>query len=245
MSAVAKKDKAAEVARLKQGLKNVENQRKESVELDELSPETLKSYKKKAVKQYKQSANKRMPGGGDYGSATKAAQDKHQKRFDKRHKGIGSEIKRTTDSDIHLKDPKGLVRKDPKSNSMTGKPAPYKNRAESLDEATINQLTAEYVNEHNITMVELEAMSPEQLDEIIGKALGGIAKAAIKTGAAAIRGGKAATQRVSTAGRANSAEKKADKLEKKKADRDRIQAAKDRIKAAKDSLRQKQAAAAS
>jgi hypothetical protein len=245
MSAVAKKDKAAEVARLKQGLKNVENQRKESVELDELSPETLKSYKKKAVKQYKQSANKRMPGGGDYGSATKAAQDKHQKRFDKRHKGIGSEIKRTTDSDIHLKDPKGLVRKDPKSNSMTGKPAPYKNRAESLDEATINQLTAEYVNEHNITMVELEAMSPEQLDEIIGKALGGIAKAAIKTGAAAIRGGKAATQRVSTAGRANSAEKKADKLEKKKADRDRIQAAKDRIKAAKDSLRQKQAAATS
>ena len=32
MSAVAKKDKAAEVARLKQGLKNVENQRKESLE---------------------------------------------------------------------------------------------------------------------------------------------------------------------------------------------------------------------
>ena len=132
MSAVAKKDKAAEVARLKQGLKNVQNKRNEETEqLDELSPETLKSYKKKALKQYKQSANKRNPGGGDYGSATKAAQDKHQKRFDKRHKGIGSEIKRTTDSDIHLKDPKGLVRKDPKSNSMTGKPAPYKNRAES------------------------------------------------------------------------------------------------------------------
>jgi hypothetical protein len=318
MSAVAKKDKAAEVARLKQGLKNVENQRKESVELDEkeynpyakstkkavqqanankaiakarnsavktgrevdnkreydrkqaakataladrnkaksdairneaaldeISPELQKSYSDKARKQYKQSANKKDVGGGDYGSAKQSTRDKHQKRFDKRHKGIGSEIKRTTDSDIHLKDPKGLVRKDPKSNSMTGKPAPYKNRAESLDEATINQLTAEYVNEHNITMVELEAMSPEQLDEIIGKALGGIAKAAIKTGAAAIRGGKAATQRVSTAGRANSAEKKADKLEKKKADRDRIQAAKDRIKAAKDSLRQKQAAAAS
>jgi hypothetical protein len=103
----------------------------EEVKLDELSPATLKSYKKKAMTQYKQSANKRMPGGGDYGSATKAAQDKHQKRFDKRHKGIGSEIKRTTDSDIHLKDPKGLVRKNPKSNSMTGKPAPYKNKAES------------------------------------------------------------------------------------------------------------------
>jgi hypothetical protein len=105
--------------------------KEEAEQLDELSPETLKSYKKKAMKQYTQSANKRNPGGGNYGSATKAAQDKHQKRFDKRHKGIGSEIKRTTDSDIHLKDPKGLVRKDPKSNSMTGKPAPYKNRAES------------------------------------------------------------------------------------------------------------------
>jgi hypothetical protein len=81
-------------------------------QLDELSPATLKSYKKKSLKQYKQSANKRMAGGGDYGSATKAAQDKHQKRFDKRHKGIGSEIKRTTDDDIHLKDPKGLVRRD-------------------------------------------------------------------------------------------------------------------------------------
>ena len=316
-------------------------------QLDELSPATLKSYKKKATKQYKQSANKRMPGGGDYGSATKKAQDKHQKRFDKRHKGIGSEIKRTSDSDIHLKDPKGLVRKDPKSNSMTGKPAPYKNRAESLDhdlvdeavgtsakhagktgvfggkytskdhmihmknfnkirdkkrkqrdaehakqdpkmnkmgyakhmldtdkadakarkrgidptgkydkykkkngireeldDDTINQLTAEYINENNITMVELEAMSPEQLDEIIGKAIGGLAKAAIKTGAAAIRGGKAAAQRVSTAGRADAAEKKAAALEKKKADRDRIQSAKDRVKAAKDSLRKKTQAAA-
>ena len=213
-------------------------------QLDELSPATLKSYKKKAVKQYKQSANKRMPGGGDYGSATKAAQDKHQKRFDKRHKGIGSEIKRTTDSDIHLKDPKGLVRKDPKSNSMTGKPAPYKHKAESLDDDTINQLTAEYINENNITMVELEAMSPEQLDEIIGKAIGGLAKAAIKTGAAAVRGGKAAAKRVSTAGRADAAEKKAAALEKKKADRDRIQSAKDRVKAAKDSLRKKTQAAA-
>ena len=41
MGAVAKKDKAAEVARLKQGLKNVENQRKESVELDETTQSAL------------------------------------------------------------------------------------------------------------------------------------------------------------------------------------------------------------
>lgn len=41
MGAVAKKDKAAEVARLKQGLKNVENQRKESVDLDETTNSAL------------------------------------------------------------------------------------------------------------------------------------------------------------------------------------------------------------
>jgi len=44
MSAVAKKDKAAEVARLKQGLKNVENQRKESVELDALEEDMNKVH---------------------------------------------------------------------------------------------------------------------------------------------------------------------------------------------------------
>ena len=108
-------------------------------QLDELSPETLKSYKKKAMKQYKQSADKKQVGGVS-GTAKQSTADKHQKRFDKRHKGIGSEIKRTTDSDIHLKDPKGLVRKDPKSNSMTGKPAPYKNKAESYVAEDMNKV---------------------------------------------------------------------------------------------------------
>jgi hypothetical protein len=217
----------------------------ETEQLDELSPETLKSYKKKAMKQYKQSANKRNPGGGDYGSATKKAQDKHQKRFDKRHKGIGSEIKRTTDSDIHLKDPKGLVRKDPKSNSLTGKPAPYKHKAESMDEDTINNLTAAYINENNISMAELEAMSPEQLDEIIGKAIGG----AFKMGAKAVVGAgrlakkavvnKQGNVRLSGAGKADSAEKKAAAQEKKNRDRDRIKAAQDRLRKAKEAARKK------
>ena len=138
-----KRSAGAELARKKliaKGHKSPKMSYEEVEQLDELSPETLKSYKKKAMKQYKQSANKRQPGGGDFGSATKSAQDKHQKRFDKRHKGIGSEIKRTTDSDIHLKDPKGLVRKDPKSNSMTGKPAPYKNKAESYVAEDMNKV---------------------------------------------------------------------------------------------------------
>ena len=217
----------------------------ETEQLDELSPATLKSYKKKATKQYKQSANKRMPGGGDYGSATKAAQDKHQKRFDKRHKGIGSEIKRTTDSDIHLKDPKGLVRKNPKANSLSGKPAPYKYKAESLDEDTINNVTAAYINEHNISMAELEAMSPEQLDEIIGKAIGGAfklgAKAAVGAGRLAKKAvvNKQGNARMSAAGRADSAEKKAAAIEKKNKDRERIKAAKERLSKAKEAAKKR------
>jgi hypothetical protein len=215
----------------------------ETEQLDELSPATLKSYKKKAMKQYKQSANKRMPGGGDYGSATKKAQDKHQKRFDKRHKGIGSEIKRTTDSDIHLKDPKGLVRKNPKANSLSGKPAPYKYKAESLSEEQVNQITAQYINENNISMAELEAMSPEQLDEFIGKAVGGAfklgAKAAVGTARLAGKGIKKAANRMSTAGRADAAEKKAKSIEQKQKDRERMQAAKQRVR----DLKQKQAEA--
>jgi hypothetical protein len=106
-------------------------------QLDEISPELQKSYSDKARKQYKQSANKKDVGGGDYGSAKQSTRDKHQKRFDKRHKGIGSVIKRSSDQDLPYKDPKGLVRKDPKSNTMTGKKAPYKNKNESVEEVSV------------------------------------------------------------------------------------------------------------
>jgi len=196
-------------------------------QLDELSPATLKSYKKKAVKQYKQSANKRMPGGGDYGSATKAAQDKHQKRFDKRHKGIGSEIKRTTDSDIHLKDPKGLVRKDPKANSLTGKPAPYKNKAESYEsiEQSINEAVIDIINENNITIEQLENMTEAELQELLsntGKVIGGTAKAAyglsklaglgVKTLAKTALMNKQGNIRGTAAAKADKAQAKNDKL---------------------------------
>ena len=236
--------------------------RNEEVEqIDELSPATLKSYKKKAVKQYKQSANKRNPGGGDYGSATKAAQDKHQKRFDKRHKGIGSEIKRTTDSDIHLKDPKGLVRRDPKANSLTGKPAPYKHRAESyLDEDTINSVTAAYINEHNITLDELENMTEAELNELIGKAIGGAFKLGAKAvvGGARLAGGagklagkgikkavynKQGNRRGSAAAKqdtkGDNAEAKAQKAERERAQRDRIANMEKRQAAAEKDLRDK------
>ena len=138
VSDMTPEEKAANDKRRKEYNEYQKSKRNESVDqLDEISPELQKSYSDKARKQYKQSANKRMPGGGDYGSATKAAQDKHQKRFDKRHKGIGSVIKRSSDQDLPYKDPKGLVRKDPKSNTMTGKKAPYKNKNESVEEVSV------------------------------------------------------------------------------------------------------------
>lgn len=115
----------------------------------------------------------------------------------------------------------------------------------SMDEDTINNLTAAYINENNISMAELEAMSPEQLDEIIGKAIGG----AFKVGAKAVVGAgrlakkavvnKQGNVRMSGAGKADSAEKKAAAAEKKNRDRDRIAAAQDRLRKAKLAAREK------
>lgn len=97
--------------------------KQESVELDEISPELQKRYKTKAMKQYKQSARQKEVG---YGVAKPSTADKHMKTFMKRHKGIGSAIKRQGGSP--------MTNKDPKANSMTSKPAPYKNESADLDE---------------------------------------------------------------------------------------------------------------
>jgi len=92
--------------------------------INEISPELQKSYYKKAMKQYKQSIDKKQVGGYS-GVAKQATADKHMKRFMKRHKGIGSAIKR--DDPNHF-----FQGSDTKRNSMTGKPAPYQN--ESVNE---------------------------------------------------------------------------------------------------------------
>lgn len=114
-------------------------------------------------------------------------------------------------------------------------------QTESLSEEQINDITAQYINENNISMAELEAMSQEQLDEIIGKAIGGAfklgAKAAVGTARLAGKGIKKTAKRMSTAGRADAAEKKAKALEQKQKDRERMQAAKQRVR----DLKQKQA----
>ena len=77
--------------------------------------------------------------------------------------------------------------------------------------------------------IEMDDLTEEQLDEIIGKIAKGIAK-----------GVKKVANRMSASGRADAAEKKADKLEKKKKDLERIKAAKERAKKAKENLKKEE-----
>lgn len=77
--------------------------------------------------------------------------------------------------------------------------------------------------------IEIDDLTEEQLDEIIGKIAKGIGNLA-----------KKAANRVSAAGRADAAEKKADKLEKKKKDLERIKKAKERQANAKKELKKEE-----
>lgn len=40
----------------------------------------------------------------------------------------------------------------------------------------VNELTVDFINEHNITLEQLENMTEEELNELLGKAIGGVAK---------------------------------------------------------------------
>ena len=108
-----------------------------------------------------------------------------------------------------------------------------------LNESEINDLTAQYINENNITLEELENMTEAELNELIGKAIGGAFKLGAKAAVGAARIAGKAVNRVSTSGRADAAEKKAASMEKKNKDRDRIKAAQERLQKAKEAARNK------
>ena len=168
--------------------------------------------------------------------------DKKQKQRDAEHAKQDPKMRKMGYAKHMLDTDKADAKARKRGIDPTGKYNKYKKKngiREELDEATINQLTAEYINENNITMVELEAMSPEQLDEIIGKAIGGAFKIGAKAAVGAGRMAKKAANRMSTSGRANAAEKKADSMEKKNKDRERIKAAQDRLRKAKEASRNK------
>lgn len=112
-------------------------------------------------------------------------------------------------------------------------------KRKSYSESEVDDLTALYINENDISLDQLENMTEEELNELIGKAIGG----AFKLGAKAIVGGarlaSKGAKRMSTSGRADAANNKAAALEKKKKDRESLTKAKDRVRAAKDALRAK------
>lgn len=123
----------------------------------------------------------------------------------------------------------------------SGKYDKYKKRngiREELDEDTINNLTAQYINENDITLDQLENMTEEELNELIGKAIGGAFKVGAKAAVGAARLAKKGANRMSASGRADAAEKKADSIEKRNKDRARIKAAQDRVRTAKAAARE-------
>jgi hypothetical protein len=177
---------------------------KESVEqLDELSPNLLHRYVKKATGNMGMHAVDH----GKYGDQQK---DK---------KSLNKAIKRSS----------GIA-------SASGRMADKANRNEEveLDESEINNITAQYINENNITLEQLENMTEAELNELIGAAIGGAFKLGAKAAVGATRLAGRAINRMTTSGRADAAEKKAAAVEKKNADRERIRAAQDRLRKAKE-----------
>ena len=106
-----------------------------------------------------------------------------------------------------------------------------------LDEQTQYDLVETYLLENNI---DVDTLSVEQLDEIIGKVIGGAFKVGAKAAVGAARGVKKAANRMSTAGRADAAEKKADAAEKRNKDRERIEKARNRLRDAQNAARDNQ-----
>ena len=112
-------------------------------------------------------------------------------------------------------------------------------RLKSYDESEVNDLTALYINENDISLDQLENMTEEELNELIGKAIGGAFKLGAKAVVGSARLASKGAKRMSTSGRADAANNKAAALEKKKKDRESLTKAKDRVRAAKDALRAK------
>ena len=110
--------------------------------------------------------------------------------------------------------------------------------AQLRGEDTINNLTAAYINENNIDLADIENMTEEELNEFIGKAVGGAFKLGAKAVVGSARLAKKGANRMSTSGRADAAEKKADAAENKAADRARIQTAKKRVRDLKKKQRE-------
>ncbi len=150
-----KDEPAPEKKKEKIVVKNKKDDDKE--EIEEISVAMQKRYMSKAKSQYKSSAKKKSVGGDFGGSKTQAAADRHKKTYDKRHKGIGSVIKRASDHDQKRKGG-AFVSQNPSKNSMTGKKAPYRNRTESFDWDEIAEMNNDQIDAF------IDTLNESQLD---------------------------------------------------------------------------------
>jgi hypothetical protein len=96
----------------------------------------------------------------------------------------------------------------------------FANEEVELNQETQYEIVESYLLENNI---DVNSLTEEELNELIGKAIGG----AFKLGAKAVVG---AARRMSTSGRADAEEKRAAAAEKKNKDRERIRKAQQRLK---------------
>lgn len=104
-----------------------------------------------------------------------------------------------------------------------------------LDEQAQYDLVEAYLLENNI---DIDSLTEEELNELIGKVIGGAFKAGAKAVVGAGRLAKKAANRMSTDGRAAAAEKRADAAEKRNKDRERIEKARQRLRDAQKAARE-------
>lgn len=198
---------------------------KEEEQIDEIldTPKAMNSYKNKAKASYDKAASSaaaKILRGKDK-DGNRANHRPELKTMDKRKKGMAAAdmvaVKRTFDN----------------------------LRKEDITEADIAEILHQYALSENVSADQLANLSEEEINEIIGKAIGGAfklgAKAAVGAGRLAKKAvvNKQGNMRLSTAGRADAAEKKAAAREKKNKDRARIKAAQDRLRKAKEAARNK------
>lgn len=104
------------------------------------------------------------------------------------------------------------------------------------NESELRDALNHYFTEENYSVDQINDLTEEEINELIGKIIGGAAKLAAKGAYRAVVN-KQGNSRFSTAGRADSAEAKAKAAEKKNKDRERIKAARDKLTAAQSSAR--------
>ena len=128
---------------------------------------------------------------------------------------------------------------------INGKPHTVTKGDPAAKHEDVNELTVDFINEHNITLEQLENMTEEELNELLGKAIGGVAKIVGGLAKGAGRAAKSAVVnkqgnvRGTMAAKADRLDKKADKAEMRKKNQDRVKKAQERLTNAKNALRNK------